>query len=222
MVSFPLPAQGLDLAARKEVAQSVEQFVVPRAVAPTTDVDMEHASDQAQRERSRRKKGTRRRHKESGNCGRLWQLPQSSIEEYAKWITDKPVESQTLAEKKFLHKYNRRMLIRQHKLPNETMKQYIARLEARGNCTAIEIKVIEQYHLRKAQKRALQRKNCEEGKTEKRAVPPPLFWKRQSSKQGSSSSATTLGSLTLVANLQESMSRLGLSSEKLRDAPLAA
>lgn len=195
---------------------------VPAAAATTEAVSRKRGNSSGTRQRSRRKDRGRRGGSKGG--GRLWQLPQSSIEGYAKWIADKPCESQTPAEQHFLQKYHRRLLVRQHKLPSESMKQYVARLEAKENASDIEIQLIEQYHRRKAHKRAQRRqqRQQERGSTKKkRAVPPPIFWKRHHGKQQQKQQAATPGTLALMSNLQESMDRLGLSSDKLRDAPMS-
>lgn len=169
------------------------------------------------------------RSKESnGKQGRLWQLPQSSIQEYAAWIEDKPKEEQTPAEQRFVQKFQRRMLMmiptqQQKSPPTESMKQYIARLEAKDNKSDVECQLIEQYYKRKANKRRL-RHNPFRG-----SIIPPICWRRepcqklvapQSSSSSSSSSIVASNILSTMSNLQERMNQMGLSSDKLRDMPM--
>ncbi len=147
-----------------------------------------------------------------GRRGRLWQLPQSSIQEYAVWIEEKPKETQTPSEQRFVQKFQRRMLIRQQKPPTETMKQYVARLEAKDNKSDVERQLIEKYHRRKANRRRL-RNNPFRG-----SIIPPICWSREPCKKTPTESSRTV--LSTMANLQENMNRMGLSSEKLRDMPM--
>jgi hypothetical protein len=58
-------------------------------------------------------KGTRRGRGSApdGAHGRLWQLPEASIADYARWIVEKPDSEQRPAERRFLWKYLNRMLM---------------------------------------------------------------------------------------------------------------
>jgi hypothetical protein len=156
-----------------------------------------------QRPRSRRHMGSR-----------LWQLPQASIEEYASWISEKPEMSQTPSEKLFLQKFHRRMLIQQQKSPMETMRHYITRLEHKRDLSDVELQLIEAYHRRKAKNRARRR---DSNPFRESMVPPTIFWKRESSLKNPPPHTPILST---IANLQESMNRMGLSSNKLFDIPL--
>jgi len=162
-----------------------------------------------------------------GNSGRLWQLPQYSIQEYAAWIEQKPSDTQSASEQRFLHKFKRRMLVRQHKFPKESMKQYIARLEAKEKMSDAELQLIEQYHRQKANRRA-QRLRRDDNPF-RGSIPQPIFWRREGSQKMKTppppppptpSGPSVSSILSNMANLQESMNRMGLSSDKLRDIPM--
>lgn len=205
-----------------------ETSVVGTTISQNSNNDGGHRPQQQQQQLlqqhqdriNRQQKGRCRRSSDVGRRGRLWQLPQSSIEEYAAWIEQKPNETQTPAEQRFLHKYQRRKYLRQEKPHAETMKQYIARLEAKDNPSDVEIQLIERYHRRKAHKRRrLLRNNPFRGSI----IPSTISWSREPRKKGSTSaggSTMTTGVLTNMAHLQESMNRMGLSADRLRDIPM--
>ena len=171
---------------------------------------------------------------------RMWQLPQSSIQEYTSWIGDKPVSSQTPSERRFLQKLQGRILIRQEKRMSppcmETMTQYIARLEAKkkDDLSGVEVQLIEAYHRRKANKRARRRDSNPFRETA--VVPPTIYWKREPTLSNKNSNknnkhptpaapvppaeAAMSTVMSTIANLQERMNRMGLSSDKLLDIPM--
>jgi len=181
-------------------------------------------------------------------ASRLWQLPESSIQEYASWIREKPSPTQTPAEKRFLHKFQQRrrmMLIRQGEKTTsssssmETMKHYIARLEAKKDLLSdVELQLIQAYHRRKAKNRVRKRDN--NPFRESTRIPSTITWRRERSSLSSSSSSarttmpttatiaagtstTSSASLSfttttaVIANLQERLNRMGLSSDRLLD-----
>jgi hypothetical protein len=178
------------------------------------------------RQHPRRNNNTNTTSTSTSSSGRLWQLSQSSIQDYASWIQEKPKETQTPSEQRFLMKFQRRMLIRQQKLPTESMIHYIARLEAKEHISDMELQLIENYHRRKANKRA--QRLLRESNPFRGSVPPAIFWRREGSRKKAPpntaiDTTTSTASVTLLsnmANLQESMKRMGLSSEKLRDIPV--
>eukprot|EP00980_Cylindrotheca_fusiformis_P016926 scaffold5156_cov143-Cylindrotheca_fusiformis.AAC.6 len=144
----------------------------------------------------------RRRRTRSGE--RLLQLPQASVQNYARWVEEKP--NRTEAEQKFLWKYQRCHLIQQDKLSTETLKDYVLRLMEKTERTPAENRLIFQYQRRRAAKKA-----------RKRDIPQTITWKRNRrnlAAEGSSTSALASN----MATLRESMDKLGLSSHKLRDA----
>ena len=156
---------------------------------------------------ARRRQGRRQHNKQRGG-GRLWQLPESSIQEYAKWIQEKHITDQSPAEKKFLWKYQRRMHLRQHKLPSEKIKDYVARLEQKEQRTSVEEQLIRSFYRRKA------KRNKQQPQTQQqRGIPPPIFCRRNRDKKHQATSSV----LSNIASLRESMNKLGLSSDKLRD-----
>ena len=165
---------------------------------------------------------------------RLWQVPpQSSLQEYASWIGDKPVSSQSSSEKRFLQKLHGRILIRQEKQKSssmETMKHYIARLEAKkDDLSNVELQLIQAYHRRKANKRA-RRRDSNPFRETAVVVPSDITWTREPSLRNSNSQhkptpvpaaqAAMSTVISTIANLQESMNRMGLSSNKLLDLPM--
>lgn len=148
----------------------------------------------------------RRRRQRNGE--RLWQLPQSSVNNYALWVEEK--SNRTEAEQKFLWKYQRRRLIHQDKLSTETLRDYVHRLIQKEERTPAENRLILQFQRRRAARRA-----------KKRDIPQTIMWKRNrqnAAAQGSPPSALALASN--MATLRESMGKLGLSSQKLRDASM--
>lgn len=147
----------------------------------------------------------------------LWQLPEASAREYASWIQEKPEESQTPAEKRFLRKYQRRMLVRRQKTPTETMKNFIARLEEKPNLSDVELQLIEAYHRRKANKRSRIRANHP---FHDDATLPAIFWKRLPVGSLKKSPPSSPSIMATISTLQESMNRMGLSCEKLLDIPM--
>lgn len=164
----------------------------PDALTPERSVAVLPRSSHADHLRHRK-----HHHRKSG---RLWQLPESSIAEYAKWIEQKPVADQTVSEQKLLWKYQRRVLLRQNKVSKERLKDYVARLEQKEVHTPVEERLIHQFHRRRVNKSGV-------------GIPPPIFWRRNRKTPPPSPSL-----LTNMTSLRESMNKLGLSSDKLRDA----
>lgn len=189
------------------------------------------------RQRQMGPKKARRRRK----SGELWKLPESSIQGYADWIESKPEDTRTVGEQKFLQKYQWRLLVRRHKMPTETMKQYIRRLEAKnGGPSELESQLIDAFYRRRASRRARQKTQAVSSAFASR--PPStnhssepnesvVFWSRSQAKKApfssTSSSASSKShqdvaspslSLLWMNNLQASMSKMGLSSDKLREA----
>lgn len=146
------------------------------------------------------------RHRRSRHRERLWQLPESSVHDYARWIEKKGATSRTEAEQKFFWKYQRRCLIQQDKLSTETLTDYVFRLLQKKERTQAENHLILQFQRRRAARRE--------------SDIPQIRWKRNrhnaAAAQGASPSALALASN--MATLRESMDKMGLSSQKLRDA----
>jgi hypothetical protein len=159
--------------------------------------------------------------------GRLWQLPQTSIQEYAQWIQTKPLSDQSMGEQKFLWKFQRQLLVRRNKLPTERMRDYIGRLEQKETRTAVEAQLVQQFH-----RRAARRKERIQGRPVV-AVAPPIFWRRNAEKaqpqntaqpnqqpqQQQPGEAASSGLLNM-ASLRASMGKMGLNTDKLREASM--
>jgi hypothetical protein len=180
-------------------------------------IEQENSND-PRRPRQPQRRRQKQQQQQTRKGGRLWQLPDSSIQGYAKWIEEKPVEEQSVAEQKFLWKYQRRVWLRQNKLPTETLKDFVARLEAKEERNPVENRLIHQFRSRQGKRK--QKQQCEKG-----SVPPPIFWKRDNSKAQaqqptptpSSTSTSSSSGILNMASLRESMDKLGLSSDKLRE-----
>ena len=164
----------------------------------------------------------RRRNQQQQQQQQVWKLPGSSVQEYVKWIEEKGAD-RTEAEQKFLWKYQRRRLIQQDKLTTETLREYVFRLLQKEERTPAENRLIRQFRRQKAAKR--ERKAARKQNSQ-------VFWKRNNNNNNnwrnkaaaaassSSSSSQTSSALAMTSNLatlRESMDKLGLSSQKLRD-----
>jgi hypothetical protein len=174
--------------------------------------------------------------------GRLWQLPQTSIQEYAQYIQTKPLSDQSTAEQKFLWKFQRRLLVRRNKLPTERMRDYIGRLEQQETKSAVEAQLVQQFHRRAARRKE---RIGIEGQRPGIGVPPPIFWRRNAGKPQPPQKTTTTPTPTPtpqpkqqqplqqqqpgeaassgvlnMASLRESMDKMGLNTDKLREATM--
>mmetsp|Transcript_14962 Transcript_14962/g.28077 ORF Transcript_14962/g.28077 Transcript_14962/m.28077 type:complete len:223 (+) Transcript_14962:83-751(+) len=136
---------------------------------------------------------------------RLWQLPESSIADYARWIQEKPELEQTPAERQFLWKYMMRTLgVRRNK---EKTRDFVERLRAKPEITAMEEQFIRHFQRR----RECRRKH--NGKiTDPSSSSSEVIWWERSTTVANSGGLTTAS----LANLRESMMKLGLSSDKLK------
>jgi hypothetical protein len=212
-----------------------------------------------------------RRHHHQQNHHRhnhhLWDLPEESIAEYAKWVQEKPEEEQTPAERRFLWKYMVGLLgvRKQHKKDSngggaEKTKVFVERLEAKTTRTALEDQFIRHFHLRKQRKihgTKSSSKTDDDNNKKKKATTTTtttttrtpthhstsntvIVWERNTtnnhgimnitnSANGDDDLTLTAGNgtaaagggdggsvLTSLASLRESMKKLGLSSDKLK------
>ncbi|CAJ1961911.1 unnamed protein product [Cylindrotheca closterium] len=139
-------------------------------------------------------------------------IPESSLHEYARWVEDRGSE-RTEQEQKFLWKYQKRRLIQQDKLSTETLKDYVSRLLQKEERTDAENRLVRQYHRRA-------RRKLKDGNEETQLV----VWKRVRPNRAvgvAQSASTTNNALTVqMASLKESMDKMGLSAQKLRDAKM--
>lgn len=195
--------------------------------------------------RSRRKVGTT-----SGNrCGafrqrRLWQLPKSSIDEYTKWIQEKPEEEQTPNEQRFLWKCMVRSLgvvsndnsnNGKWKGRQERIREFVERLEAKEpeELTEMEGQFVRLYHKRRIDRKG-QRQRKQQHKQQEEDT-QTVSWMRNA---GSNNNNGNDGSSNnrkknmnknnngfepqaSLESLRESMNKLGLSSDKLKQVRFA-
>lgn len=131
-------------------------------------------------------------------------IPESSIHDYARWIEEKG-DQKTEQEQKFLWKYQKRLLIQQDKLSTENLKAYVHRLLLKEERTEAEDRLIRQYH------RRTRRKMKRDGKEETAIV----VWQRVRPV-----TIPTNPLATQMASLKESMDKMGLSAQKLRDVEM--
>ena len=215
----------------------VDSDTASAGVTPTT-APLHHKNNETQKFRStsssRSNSTTTMSVAKQRRGGRLWQLPETSIQEYASWIQTKPLSDQSIAEQRFLWKYQRRLLVRRNKLPTERLRDYISRLEQKQNPTPMETQLIMQFHRQRKDKKSSKKKQQQGGKyrgIHPHAtgeglvdVPPQIFWTRNNKSSKKASESGTLNddgrsnssAVLNMASLRASMDRLGLSTDTLR------
>ena len=168
------------------------------------------------RKAKRASKQGRRRH-----IRRLWQLPESSIVEYTKWIQDKPEEDRTPSEERFLW----RCLIRSlgvvknptgegnKKGRQERIREFVDRLEQKE---PMELTENEQHFVRLYHKRRKDRKTTRLLKKQEKEQ--TVSWMRN---EGTSKTLTKQQPSFNLEGLRESMNRMGLSTQKLKHVRFA-
>ena len=194
---------------------SNSQETETKAFAKRQDTIVESSFEQSPPLRSHR----RRRNQQLQEQHSLWKLPKSSIQEYAKWIEEKGSE-RTEAEQKFLWKYQRRCLIQQDKLSTETLREYVFRLLEKKERTPAENRLIRQFQRRRMAARQ-ERRERRERRERNGLMPerqPTIFWRRNGPNKAAMTASPSSPAMTSnLATLRESMDKLGLSSQKLRD-----
>lgn len=182
--------------------------------------------------------------------GRLWQLPESSIAEYARWIVEKPHSEQRPAERRFLWKYLNRTLtgggmssgldnpsLSSSITLSERAKNMVERLEAKPESerSDVEVQFIRQFYQRQHRVRR--------GQTTQKKQPIGdhdgadsviISWHRiKNDLPGAAGAGYSPGTgmahdgsatnrhVTSLATLRESMTLLGLSSDTLRQDDVA-
>ncbi|KAL3943894.1 MAG: hypothetical protein SGBAC_002052 [Bacillariaceae sp.] len=136
-------------------------------------------------------------------------MPETSLHEYARWIETKGLEERSEQEQKFLFKYQKRRLIQQDKLSTETLRNYVDRLLRKDDRTEAENRLIRQYHRRARRKMKLEGK---QGDTQN------VMWMRNRPNKAVVQANTNNPALMAqMAALKESMGKMGLSAQKLRD-----
>ncbi|KAG7348176.1 hypothetical protein IV203_016881 [Nitzschia inconspicua] len=144
------------------------------------------------------------------SSSRLWQLPEDSITGYAQWIQEKPEADQTPSERRFLWKYLMRHL--GVKRNDRKTRQFVEELQAKPNCTVMEVAFLQQY-----------RKRRQDRKSSNNPEDTVIVWERQPHQHNmqnnskESSTISTSGPTNSLRSLRESMEKLGLSFEKLKE-----
>ena len=137
-------------------------------------------------------------------------IPESSLQDYARWIEDRGSE-RTEQEQKFLWKYQKRRLIQQDKLSTESLKEYVRRLLQKEERTEAENRLIRQYH-----RRARRKMKVDGGGNEEAQI---MVWKRNRPNRAAVQQTTNPLTVQMAA-LKESMDKMGLSTQKLRDVKM--
>lgn len=152
---------------------------------------------------------------------RLWQLPEESIAGYAQWIQDKPEAEQTPSERRFLWKYLMRYL--GLKRNDRKTRQFVEELQSKINRTAMEETFLQQYHKRRNDRKSNNKSDAISRTTTKDSSDDAVIvWERsthhQKNKGHQKSSDSTLDCpSTSLKGLRESMERMGLSLEQLKE-----
>jgi len=205
-------------------------------------------------------------------CGRLWQLPESSVDEYMKWIQEKPEKDQTSSEQRISWKYMIRRLDVIKKdgsdgngngngngngrgRRQERIREFVERLQAKPphERSTQEEHFIRLFHRRKKDRKAQRKQQKKEQQDQQQHQPndgPIVSWMRVNNENnnnennnnnnnnniGDSNSDVNynfnnnnnnnksnkgLEPMASLASLRESMMKLGLSSDKLKQVRFA-
>ena len=172
---------------------------------------------------------------------RLWQLPKSSIDEYTKWIQEKPEEDQTPNEQRFLWK----CMIRSLGVVNNTgvtdksgkrsrqerIREFVDRLEAKNpmELTQNEQQFVRLYHKRRRDRKAQKQQR----KQQQQEGDQTISWMRtddntaissennQGNRKNNHMKNKGFEPSASLESLRESMNRMGLSSDKLKQVRFA-
>ncbi len=159
----------------------------------------------------------RRRH-----IRRLWQLPESSILEYTKWIQDKPEEDRTPSEERFLWRCMIRSLgvVKNNDGSRngrqECIREFVDRLEQKET---MELTENEQHFVRLYHKRREDRKTLRLLKKQEKEQ--TVSWMRNEGNAISNTAGFQQQASFNLEGLRESMNRMGLSSQKLKHVRFA-
>jgi hypothetical protein len=161
---------------------------------------------------------------QTNKSSRLWQLPEDSIAGYYQWIQEKPEADQTPAERRFLWKYMVRHLgVKQNE---RKARQFVDELQLKPNHTVMEETFLKQYRRRRQDRNGksdLDKTNSGDSKLAEDTV---IVWERPAHRhdkkkgQGDSGHVSS-GPTSSLKGLRESMEKLGLSLEKLKE-PLSS
>ena len=145
-------------------------------------------------------------------------------EEYAKWIAEKPEAERTEQERRMLWLAQRRAFLKVHKLPTETLGDYLQRLSRKpqNQLHFVEQKLLKQLEQRRLKKQLMAQEaeiswHRVSTDTSRQSTDPKSNFSPLPQKP---SHLVTLSSSSL-ANLQERMKRLGLSSDRLHVSSLS-
>mmetsp|Transcript_48030 Transcript_48030/g.51970 ORF Transcript_48030/g.51970 Transcript_48030/m.51970 type:complete len:299 (-) Transcript_48030:96-992(-) len=181
--------------------------------------------------------------------GRQWQLPESSVDEYMKWIQEKPEKDQTSSELQFLWKYMIQRLDVVKKDGNgngngrrrrqERIKEFVERLQDRppNERSIQEEHFVRLYHRRKKNRKA-QRKQQEDQQQQHQPNDEMIVsWMRVNNKNeennnigdnidtnckyNNNKTNKGLEPMASLASLRENMMKLGLSSDKIKQVRFA-
>jgi hypothetical protein len=175
------------------------------------------------RGRTGKQQQRRRHHPQQRQRHRLWELPESSIADYAKWIQEKPEEDQTPAEQRFVWKYLVKQLQQHSHNQKDKPKLLVERLQAKGHRSAVEEDFLRLY----SQRRQRQRKDRNHGKGTSTSDlgggdddddAADILWQRVPNNPNNVTMMPSSSLPSSLANLRESMKRLGLDSDKLKQA----
>lgn len=160
---------------------------------------------------------------ESKRSSRLWQLPEESIAGYAQWIQDKPEAEQTTSERQFMWKYLMRHLgVKQN---DRKTRQFVEELQSKSNRTAMEETFLQQYHKRRQDRKSNNKNDVIGGKMTMKdsSDDAGIDWERaprqhqRKKSHQQSSDSTLVGPSASLKSLRESMEKMGLSLEQLKE-----
>jgi len=181
--------------------------------------------------------------------GRQWQLPESSVDEYMKWIQEKPEKDQTSSELQFLWKFMIRRLDVVKKDGNgngrrrrqERIKEFVERLQARppNERSIQEEHFVRLYYRRKKSRKAHRKQQEEEVQHQHQHQPNDemiVSWMRVNNKNENNNIGDNndtnckdnnnktnkgLEPMASLASLRENMMKLGLSSDNIKQVRFA-
>uniref|UniRef100_A0A7S0UP24 Uncharacterized protein n=1 Tax=Pseudo-nitzschia delicatissima TaxID=44447 RepID=A0A7S0UP24_9STRA len=182
--------------------------------------------------------------KQGGRIGgrrnrRLWQLPESSILDYTKWIQEKPEEDRTASEERFLWKCMIRSLgvvggnHQQGKRGRqERIREFVDRLEAKEpmELTTQEEHFVHLYRKRKQDRKHQKQQQRKQERKQQKQEETTVSWMRndettnnnnknshqKSNRKNKKKNKGGFEPQASLESLRESMKNMGLSSDKLK------
>jgi hypothetical protein len=161
---------------------------------------------------------------------RLWQLSEESIAGYAQWIREKSPVDQTPAERRFLWKYMKRhVLVLDNKNQGGKTRHLVGELQANFNRSAMEDAFLQQHYRRSRRDGKQSNDNnirCEAPQAQESSSDTVIVWERLSNDNNQKIGGTMSSfffrngedvTATGLKSLQESMKKLGLSLENLKE-----